>query len=64
MDGVLDRYEKRMDIDAEDRDRISRLFNGLWKNETVKSWFDDSGDVRTEVVVLPNQGETKRMDRA
>lgn len=60
---VLDRYEKRMEITSEDRSRFEKVINNLWKIDQVKQWFDGSGEVKTEVVVLPKDGETKRMDR-
>lgn len=60
---VLDRYERAMQITAEDRKRYETLINNLWKDETIKGWFSGVGEVKTEVVVLPKDGETKRMDR-
>ena len=60
---VLDRYEKRMEITHADRVRYENTINNLWNNPVVKSWFDDGYEVKTEVVVLPKDGETKRMDR-
>ncbi|WP_425391939.1 UvrD-helicase domain-containing protein [Ekhidna sp.] len=60
---VLDRYERGMQITKEDRDIYERLINNLWQNEMVKGWFDGKGEVKTEVVVLPKDGEVKRMDR-
>lgn len=63
LDNVLDRYEKRMDITRDDKSRFSNLIKNLWANDQVKSWFDGEGEVKTEVVVLPKDGETKRMDR-
>lgn len=60
---VLDRYERGMQITAEDRRRYDSLITNLWNNEQIKSWFDGSGEVKTEVVVLPKDGEIKRMDR-
>lgn len=60
---VLDRYEKRMDITLEDKRRYHTILTNLWQNDQVKSWFDGQGTVKTEVVVLPKHGETKRMDR-
>ncbi len=60
---VLDRYEKRNDIAAEDKVRYEKLINGLWQNPEIKEWFGSDYQVKTEVVVLPKDGETKRMDR-
>lgn len=60
---VLDRYEKRMEITSDDRSRFERIISNLWGNEQVKQWFDGAGEVKTEVVVLPKDGDTKRMDR-
>ena len=60
---VLDRYEKRMTITSEDKKRFGNIISNLWKDEQVKSWFSGNGVVKTEVVVLPKEGETKRMDR-
>ena len=60
---VLDAYKKRMEITEEDRGRFEKIFTALWKNEQVKGWFDGEGEVKTEVVVLPEDGEIKRMDR-
>ena len=60
---VLERYERAMQITKEDRQRYHTLINNLWKDEQVKSWFSGMGEVKTEVVVLPKDGETKRMDR-
>ncbi len=60
---VLDRYEKSMQITAADKAFFSNLFSDLWKIEKVGSWFEPDLDVKTEVVVLPKDGEVKRMDR-
>ncbi len=60
---VLDRYERGMQITREDRTRYEGLINKLWEDEQVKGWFDGTHLVKTEVVVLPKDGETKRMDR-
>ena len=35
----------------------------MHQNELVKRWFEGTGEVKTEVVVLPKDGDTKRMDR-
>ena len=60
---VLDRYEQGMLITNEDRKRYEIIISGLWKDKLVKSWFSGIGEVKTEIVVLPKDGETKRMDR-
>ncbi|MEP0987430.1 UvrD-helicase domain-containing protein [Ekhidna sp.] len=60
---VLDRYECGMQITNEDRKRYENLINRLWQDEQIRSWFDGNGQVKTEVVVLPKDGEIKRMDR-
>lgn len=62
-DRVLDRYEKRMEITMEDRNRYETTIKNLWNNPEVKGWFEGDHQVKTEVVVLPKDGETKRMDR-
>ncbi len=60
---VLDKYELGMLITNDDRLRYENMINTLWKNDQVKSWFSGEGEVKTEVVVLPKDGEIKRMDR-
>ncbi len=60
---LLNRYECNMKITKADRKRFQTIFQNLWKDDLVKSWFNGEGDVKTEVVVLPKDGETKRMDR-
>lgn len=60
---VLDRYEKRMEITNDDRNEYETIITSLWDNPEVKQWFEGSHEVKTEVVVLPKDGETKRMDR-
>ncbi len=60
---VLNSYERGMQITAADRKRYERLIMNLWNDETIKSWFNGEGEVKTEVVVLPALGEVKRMDR-
>ena len=60
---VLDRYLYGMQITKEDHKRYEGLIMNLWKDDTAKSWFDGKGEVKTEVVVLPKDGEVKRMDR-
>ncbi|NQZ77884.1 MAG: hypothetical protein HRT61_17530 [Ekhidna sp.] len=60
---VLDKYKRGMQITNEDRKRYETLISNLWQDEQIKSWFDGTGEVKTEVVVLPKDGETKRMDR-
>ena len=47
----------------EDRVRYENTIKSLWDNPEVKEWFDGNHEVKTEVVVLPKDGETKRMDR-
>ncbi|MEM7297798.1 MAG: UvrD-helicase domain-containing protein, partial [Bacteroidota bacterium] len=60
---VLDRYERSMQITNADRQRYEKLITNLWQDVQIKSWFDGKGEVKTEVVVLPKDGEIKRMDR-
>ncbi|MEO9485184.1 MAG: UvrD-helicase domain-containing protein [Ekhidna sp.] len=60
---VMDKYERGMLITTSDRQRYESMVNNLWKNDTVKAWFSGKGEVKTEVVVLPKDGEVKRMDR-
>lgn len=60
---VLDNYEKSMQITKEDKEYFSNLFKELWTIEQVESWFKPGKEVKTEVVVLPKDGEVKRMDR-
>lgn len=60
---VLDRYEKRMEITNDDRIQYEKIITNLWSNPEVKQWFEGTHEVKTEVVVLPKDGETKRMDR-
>ena len=60
---VMDKYERGMQITPEDRQRYESLINNLWANDQIKSWFSGEGEVKTEVVVLPEDGEVKRMDR-
>ena len=60
---VLDRYERSMQITNEDRKRYENVIGNLWKYDQIKTWFSGVGEVKTEVVVLPKDGETKRMDR-
>lgn len=60
---VFDRYEKSMLITEEDRKVYEKMVDSLWSNDQVKSWFSGAGEVKTEVVVLPKDGEVKRMDR-
>ncbi len=61
--GVLDRYERSMQITNEDRKRYENLIMNLWRDDSIKAWFNGEGEVKTEVVVLPRDGEVKRMDR-
>ncbi|MFK7953678.1 MAG: UvrD-helicase domain-containing protein [Ekhidna sp.] len=62
-DKILDRYEKRMEITPDDRKSYEVIIKNLWNNTEVKGWFEGAHQVKTEVVVLPKDGETKRMDR-
>lgn len=62
-DELLSRYEARNEITKEDAERFGTLLKGLWTNDEIKSWFSEGYEVKTEVVVLPVDGETKRMDR-
>lgn len=62
-DDVLARYERSMIITNDDAKRYGSIIHRLWKNDKIKSWFSGKGEVKTEVVVLPKDGETKRMDR-
>ena len=60
---TLDRYERRMEITRDDRTRYERTIKNLWTNPEVMQWFDGNHQVKTEVVVLPRDGEIRRMDR-
>lgn len=60
---VLLKYEKSMQITSEEREIYSLLFKKLWKDKVIKSWFDTGNEVKTEVLVLPKDGEYKRLDR-
>lgn len=60
---VLDKYEFGMLITADDRASYDKLFARLWEDEQIRTWFSGEGEVKTEVVVLPKDGEVKRMDR-
>ncbi len=60
---VLSKYEKAMMITKDDQQKYQALFDALWKDETVRSWFNGVGEVKTEVLVLPKDGEVKRIDR-
>lgn len=62
-DEVLDRYERRNEITHEDKERFGKVISNLWSNPEIKDWFSEDYEVKTEVVVLPKDGETKRMDR-
>ncbi len=62
-DQVLDRYQRGMQITMDDRDNFKQLFDSLWKDGLIKSWFTPDAEVKTEVVVLPKDGESRRMDR-
>ncbi|MCP4460105.1 MAG: UvrD-helicase domain-containing protein [Cytophagales bacterium] len=62
-DKVLEKYEARNEISKEDKDRYGKLIHNLWENDEIKDWFSSDYEVKTEVVVLPKDGETKRMDR-
>ena len=60
---VLNRYELGLQITKEDRKIYHDLFSRLWENDLVKSWFTENEEIKTEVVVLPKDGDSKRMDR-
>lgn len=62
-DEVLDRYVRNLQITPEDRKEMARLFGRLWQNKQVKAWFSEGNQVKREVVVLPKDGEIKRIDR-
>ena len=55
MKDILDKYEKSMQITADDRGRFETTISNLWEDDQVKSWFDGNGEVKTEVVVLPER---------
>jgi len=60
---VLDKYLARMEITEDDKKNYLRLFHNIWQNDVVKDWFAGGYTVKTEVLVLPKDGESKRMDR-
>lgn len=60
---VLDRYERSMQITKKDSARYQTMLSKLWEDPTINSWFNGEGEVKTEVLVLPKDGEVKRMDR-
>lgn len=62
-DTVLEGYERNMQITAGDREYFGGVFSKLWAKEEIKRWFSVNEKVKTEVVVLPKDGELKRMDR-
>lgn len=62
-DNVLNQYEQRNEITKEDREVYGKLIHTFWENDEIKDWFSSDYEVKTEVEILPKDGETKRMDR-
>ncbi|MEM6644316.1 MAG: UvrD-helicase domain-containing protein [Bacteroidota bacterium] len=60
---VLLKYTEAMLITNDDSKRYQRIFDRLWQNERVCGWFSSDGEIKTEVLVLPQDGEIKRIDR-
>jgi ATP-dependent exoDNAse (exonuclease V) beta subunit len=60
---VTRRYEARMELTAEEKTDFLNIFQKMLCHEEVKSWFSGRAEVKTEVLVLPGQGEFRRMDR-
>ena len=60
---VLEKYVASGRLSRQDGVRFSSIFETLWKDERIRSWFEGNSEVKTEVVVLPGSGEIRRMDR-
>jgi ATP-dependent exoDNAse (exonuclease V) beta subunit len=50
-------------ITTEDKKQLALMLEDLWKDEKIRSWFTEGWSVKTEVPVLPEKGQIRRLDR-
>jgi ATP-dependent exoDNAse (exonuclease V) beta subunit len=62
-DQILDSQARAGEITREDIGKLSGMLDRLWENEKINSWFTENWEIKTEVPVLPEKGQLRRMDR-
>jgi hypothetical protein len=50
-------------IARDDVGKLSGMLDRLWSNDRINNWFSGDLTIKTEVPVLPDKGNIKRMDR-
>ncbi len=63
LKACIDATYMRMQITSSDADKLMSKIQQLFENEVIESWYSGKYEVRNEVVVLPKDGQIKRLDR-
>jgi len=63
VDHILESQARAGEITLEDINKLSGMLDRLWANEKISSWFTENWEIKTEVLVLPDKGQLRRMDR-
>ncbi len=63
VDFVLNELYFNGEIDNEDLDILKLQIHQILNNPTVKGWFNEDWEIKTEAPVLPHSGDIKRFDR-
>jgi ATP-dependent exoDNAse (exonuclease V) beta subunit len=62
-EAVLTAEVRSGNISAGDKKQLALMLANLWKVEKIKNWFAGGWTVKTEVPVLPEKGQIRRLDR-
>jgi ATP-dependent exoDNAse (exonuclease V) beta subunit len=60
---VLTAEEHSGNITAKERQELTIMLEDFWKIDIVNDWFTGDWEIKTEVPVLPDKGNLKRLDR-
>ena len=63
VDHVLAAHAESGNLAQEDIGKLSGMLDRIWSNEKISNWFSGGWEIKTEVPVLPEKGNIRRMDR-
>jgi ATP-dependent exoDNAse (exonuclease V) beta subunit len=63
VDDILASQVVSGEITHDDKIKLSSMLNKLLADEKISNWFTDNWEIKTEVPVLPDKGNLRRMDR-
>jgi len=63
VDHILTSQAGSGNIGQKDICKLSGMLERLWSNDKIRNWFSGDWEIKTEVPVLPEKGNIRRMDR-